>query len=119
VWWFILTVAFVIAALVVHIQFGQRLGFSAWPFLVAALIFSLFAWWLFQVDGAEVGLLRAAVASVLIAWGLYGETFAWTPRLFPANELSRYVRSTADATIRWWPPPAITSRASYFSPGPA
>jgi len=94
-WWFVLTIAFAIAALALHIQIGQQPGFAAWPFLVAAVIVSLFAWRLFQVDGAEISLLRAAAASVLIAWGIFGATFASIPRLFPANDLSKYIRFTA------------------------
>jgi len=110
VWWFILSVAFAIGVLVLHIQFGQQAGFAAWPFLVGAVILSLFAWWLFQVDGAEVSLLRATAASILIAWAAYGATFASIPRLFPANELAKYVRFTAGCDD-----PAIAT-AGYHEP---
>jgi len=92
--WFVLTIAMAIGALALHIVVGQQPGFAAWPFLVAAVIFSLFAWLLFQVDGAEVALLRAAAASVLISWALYAATVSAIPRLFPAYELSKYIRFT-------------------------
>src|SRR5215831_4102679 len=95
VWWFVLTVALAIAVLALHIAIGQQPGFLAWPFLVAAVIIALVAWWLYQVDGAEVALLRAVAASILISWALFGATFPAIPRLFPANELSKYVRFTA------------------------
>src|SRR5712691_3041946 len=46
VWWFVATVAIAILALVLHVAVGQQPGFAAWPFLLAAVIVSLFAWWL-------------------------------------------------------------------------
>jgi 4-amino-4-deoxy-L-arabinose transferase-like glycosyltransferase len=95
VWWFVLSVAIAVAALWLHIGLGQQPGVLAWPFLVAAVIFVLFAWWLYQVDGAELSLLRAVTASILISWALFGATFPSIARLFPANELSKYVRFTA------------------------
>jgi 4-amino-4-deoxy-L-arabinose transferase-like glycosyltransferase len=95
VWWFVITLGLGIAALTLHIAIGQQPGFLAWPFLVAALIFALFAWWLYQVDGAELSLLRASAASILLSWALFGFTFPALPRLFPANDLSKYVRFSA------------------------
>jgi hypothetical protein len=67
----------------------------AWPFLVAALILALFAWWLFAVDGPETALMRAVAATMLFAWALFGMTLPAMPRMFPAQELSKYVRFTA------------------------
>jgi len=95
VWWFVITLGLGIATVALHITIGQQPGFLAWPFLVAALIFGLFAWWLYQVDGAELSLLRASAASILLSWALFGMTFTSLPRLFPANDLSKYVRFTA------------------------
>ena len=95
VWWFVVSVAVAVAAVTLHVAIGQQPGFLAWPFLVAAMIMALFAWWLFQVDGAELSLLRAVTASILIAWALFGATLPSIPRLFPAQELSKYVRFTA------------------------
>jgi 4-amino-4-deoxy-L-arabinose transferase-like glycosyltransferase len=94
-WWFILSVAGAVAVIVINIVVGQQAGVMAWPFLVAAIILALFAWWLFAVDGTETALLRAVVATILFAWALFGMTLASMPRLFPAQELSKYVRFTA------------------------
>jgi 4-amino-4-deoxy-L-arabinose transferase-like glycosyltransferase len=94
-WWFILGVAGAVAVVVLNIAVGQQAGVMAWPFLVAAIIMALFAWWLLQVDGAETALLRAAAATILFWWGLFGMTLPAIPRLFPAQELSKYVRFTA------------------------
>jgi 4-amino-4-deoxy-L-arabinose transferase-like glycosyltransferase len=95
VWWFVLSVALAIMVLILHIVIGRQPGFLAWPFLIAAMIFALSAWWLYQVDGAEIALLRAVTAAILIWWALFGATFPEIPRLFPANDLSKYVRFTA------------------------
>jgi 4-amino-4-deoxy-L-arabinose transferase-like glycosyltransferase len=94
-WWFVLSIAAAVGAITLHVAIGQQPGVLAWPFLVAAIILALFAWWLFAVDGAELALLRAVTASILISWGLFGMTFASIPQLFPANDLSKYVRFAA------------------------
>ena len=97
VWWFLVSVGVAVAALFLHVKFGQQAGLLAWPFAIAALICALFAWWLYQVDGAEASLLRAAAASILIAFALHGATFPSIPRLFPSPELARAIRGAACA----------------------
>src|SRR5262249_5269145 len=82
----------------------------AWPFLVAAIIMALFAWWLLAVDGVETALLRAVAAMVLFVWGLFGMTLPAIPRLFPAQELSKFVRFTAGC-----PDPQVAT-AGYHEP---
>ncbi|HEU5272771.1 MAG TPA: glycosyltransferase family 39 protein [Xanthobacteraceae bacterium] len=94
-WWFILSVALAIAAVSLHIAVGQQAGVLAWPFLVAGVLVALFAWWLYGVDGPESSLLRAVTAAILLSWGLFGQTLSAIPRLFPANDLEKYVRFTA------------------------
>jgi 4-amino-4-deoxy-L-arabinose transferase-like glycosyltransferase len=108
-WWFIISVCVAIAALWLHIRFAQQAGLLAWPFAIAALILTLFAWWLYRVDGPEVSLLRAAAASILIAFGLHGGTFPAIPRLFPSVELSRALRNAA------CPDPQVAT-AGYHEP---
>jgi 4-amino-4-deoxy-L-arabinose transferase-like glycosyltransferase len=93
-WWFILSIAFGVLAIVLHVAIGGNAGVLAWPFLVTAIIFALFAWWLFEVDGAERSLLRAMTAAVLIWWGLFGLTVPAIPQLFPAQDLAKYLRFT-------------------------
>ena len=90
-WWFVMSVGLAVAALWLHIRFGQQAGFAAWPFAIAAVICAMFAWWLYQVDGPEASLLRAGTASILIAFALYGATFPQIPRLFPSVYLARAI----------------------------
>jgi 4-amino-4-deoxy-L-arabinose transferase-like glycosyltransferase len=94
-WWFILSVALGVLAIVLHVAIGGNAGVLAWPFLVGAIIFALFAWWLFEVDGAERSLLRATTAAILVWWALFGLTLPSIPQLFPAEDLAKYVRFTA------------------------
>jgi len=94
-WWFILSIAFGVLAVALHVRFGGEAGAPAWPFIVAAVIVALFAWWLFEVDGAELSLLRAVAAAILVSWALFGATLASIPQLFPANDLAKYIRFTA------------------------
>lgn len=92
VWWFILTSFAAIAALALHIVIGQRAGFAAWPFLVGAVIISLFAWWLFEADGVVPSYLRAAFAAILLYVGLFGATFPAIQTLFPSRLVTQVIR---------------------------
>src|SRR5262249_2818566 len=94
-WWFIFGVVGAVATVVLHIVIGQQAGVLAWPLLVAAVIRALFGWWLLAVDGVEPSLLRAVPATILFWWGLFAMTLPAIPRLFPAQQLSKFVRFTA------------------------
>jgi 4-amino-4-deoxy-L-arabinose transferase-like glycosyltransferase len=91
VWWFLITVALAVLTVVANVYFEQQLGLPAWPFLAGAVILSFGAWWLYQIDGAEPSLLRAAGASILISIAVFGLTFPRLPSLFPAATISRYL----------------------------
>jgi len=94
-WWFIFSIVGAVGTVLLHVVVSQQAGVLAWPFLVAAMIVALFAWWLLQVDGAETALLRAIAATLLFGFALFGLTLPSIPRLFPAQELSKFVRFTA------------------------
>ncbi len=92
IWWLLLMVVITAALIALHIGIGQSLGLLSWPFAAAAIIFALFAWTLYQIDGAEPSLLRAAAASIMLSFAAYWATFPATPALFPSVGLSNYVR---------------------------
>ena len=91
IWWFVLPFVLSIAAVAGAIAMKRNLELAAWPFLAAAIVCGLFAWRLYEVDGAERGLLRGLAAAVLIAIGAYGVIL---PSLaaFPSVALAKVLR---------------------------
>jgi len=92
--WFLFPAATAIATVIAFIVFGRDLGLVAWPVSALAVIFGLFAWWLYEVDGTERSLLRAMVASVLIAVTVYAITFPLLPSLFPSAVIAEEIHAT-------------------------
>jgi 4-amino-4-deoxy-L-arabinose transferase-like glycosyltransferase len=92
IWWFVISTAGALALIALQIAVGQRFGLLVWPFAAAAAIFSLFAWLLYRLDGAEASLLRAAAASVMLSFAAYGATFPAIRTLFPSVSLANYLR---------------------------
>ncbi len=92
--WFLFPSAVAVAVLVAFIMLGDDLGLIAWPFAAVALIFGLFAWWLYDVDGAERALLRAMLASVFVAVTVYAVTFPSLPSLFPSALVADEIRGS-------------------------
>jgi len=92
--WFLFPVAIGIGGVVMSIVIGSDLNILAWPFAAAALILGLFAWRLYDADGAERALARGIVASVLIAFAVYGVIFPSLPALFPAPLIAEQIAAT-------------------------
>ncbi len=92
--WFIFPAVIAIGVVVIFIAIGRELGILAWPFAAAAVILGLFAWWLYEVDGAERALLRGMIASVCVAFAVYAVTFPSLPPLFPSSMVADEVRAT-------------------------
>lgn len=90
--WFLFPGVIALAVLVGFLVVEGDLGIIAWPFATAAVIFGLFAWWLYEVDGPEHALLRGMLASVFIAITVYAVTFPSLPELFPSNLVAHAVR---------------------------
>jgi 4-amino-4-deoxy-L-arabinose transferase-like glycosyltransferase len=97
VWWFILMMMVALLLIALQIIVGQRLGLWTWTFSAAAVIFSLFAWLLYEVDGAEASLARAAAASLMLSLAAYAATFPGLRGLFPSVGLANYLRSAGCA----------------------
>jgi 4-amino-4-deoxy-L-arabinose transferase-like glycosyltransferase len=93
IWWFILMATVAVLLIALQIMVGQRLGLLTWPFAAAAVIFSLFAWLLYRIDGAEASLMRAAAASIMLSIAAFGVTFPAMGGLFPAVALANYMRA--------------------------
>ncbi|MGC1914620.1 MAG: glycosyltransferase family 39 protein [Pseudolabrys sp.] len=108
--WFLLPGAVAIATLVLFIMFGRELGLIAWPFAALAVIFGLFAWWLYEVDGAERSLLRGMLASVFLAITVFAVTFPLLPTLFPSALIAREIKASDCAR------PHVASTFAYQEP---
>jgi 4-amino-4-deoxy-L-arabinose transferase-like glycosyltransferase len=97
VWWFILMMMVAVLLIALQLVVGQQLGLWTWTFAAAAVIFSLFAWLLYESDGAEASLARAAAASVMLSVAAYAATFPGLRQLFPSVGLTAYMRSAGCA----------------------
>jgi 4-amino-4-deoxy-L-arabinose transferase-like glycosyltransferase len=92
--WFVFPAAVTIAVVVGFIVIGRDPGIVAWPFAAAAMIFGLFAWWLYEADGAERALLRGMMASLFIAIAVYALMVPSLPALFPSAQIAEVVRAS-------------------------
>jgi 4-amino-4-deoxy-L-arabinose transferase-like glycosyltransferase len=108
--WFLLPAGIAIAVVVGFVMLDRSLGLLAWPFAAIALILSLFAWWLYEVDGAERSLLRASMAWVFVAITVFAVTFPSLPALFPSEMIAREVRATGCTD------PHVASTYAYQEP---
>ena len=93
-WWFVAPLIVAIGGIAAVIVIAGELGFLAWPFAAAALIFGFRAWWLYEADGAERSLLRASAASVLLAIAIYGVIIPSLTRVFPSAMLAAIIRES-------------------------
>ena len=92
--WFIFPGVIALAVPAGFLYIDRDLGLVAWPFAAAAVIFGLFAWWLYEVDGAERSLLRGMLASVFMSATVYAVALPSLPALFPSEVLAESVRAT-------------------------
>jgi 4-amino-4-deoxy-L-arabinose transferase-like glycosyltransferase len=104
VWWFVLMMLVAVLLIALQIGVGHQLGLWTWIFAAAAVIFSLFAWLLYESDGAEASLARAAAASLMLSFAAYAATFPTLRQLFPSVSLVNYMRSAGCAD-----PAAVTA----------
>ncbi len=113
-WWFAIPVFFFVGSLVLLLRYEGNLGWPAWPFLGAAMVFGFRAWWLYFVDGPERSILRAAVTSVLLAIAVYWSVLPSLAMVFPSVHIARAVRA-ADCPEPQVASPQVAS-AGYHEP---
>jgi 4-amino-4-deoxy-L-arabinose transferase-like glycosyltransferase len=97
IWWFVVPFLFGIAAVAAAIAIERNLEPLAWPFLAAAIVCGLFAWRLYEIDGAERGLLRSLAAAILIAVGVYAVILPSLSAAFPSVALVNVLRRASCA----------------------
>jgi 4-amino-4-deoxy-L-arabinose transferase-like glycosyltransferase len=92
-WWFAIPTLASIIAVVGAITLTRQPVFLAWPFVAAALIFGLFAWWLYDDNRAERSLLNAVVATMFLAFAIFGVVVPALTPLFPSAEIAHALRN--------------------------
>src|SRR4051794_27162973 len=92
-WWFLIPAVASVIAVVGAIMLTRQPVFLAWPFVAGALIFGLFAWWLYDDNRAELSLLNGVVAAMFLAASVYGLVIPALTPLFPSAEIARALRS--------------------------
>ena len=92
-WWFAIPALASLAAVVGAVSVTRQPVFLAWPFVAAALIFGLFAWWLYDDNRAERSLLNAVVGALFLAFAIYGVVLPALTPLFPSAEVARALRN--------------------------
>jgi 4-amino-4-deoxy-L-arabinose transferase-like glycosyltransferase len=97
VWWFVLPAILGVAGIVGLIAFERQLGLLAWLFVAASVVAGLFAWRLYEADGAEESLLRGVVASILLAVAIYAVIVPSLTAAFPSTSFARIVRESGCA----------------------
>jgi 4-amino-4-deoxy-L-arabinose transferase-like glycosyltransferase len=88
VWWFIAPILISAAVVTLAIVVARDPAFPAWPFFALAMVCGLFAWLLYQPDGAELSMLRVTIAAVLMAIGVFSITLPWLRPAFPSVTLA-------------------------------
>ena len=92
-WWFVIPAAASVIAVIGAITLTRQPVFLAWPFVAAALIFGLFAWWLYDDNRAERSLLNGVVSAMFLAVAIYGVVAPALTPLFPSAEVARALRN--------------------------
>jgi 4-amino-4-deoxy-L-arabinose transferase-like glycosyltransferase len=93
-WWFAVPVLVSVGSLFLLLRYEGALGWQAWPFLAAAMVFGFRAWWLYDVDGIERSMLRAAVTTVLLSIAVYWSVIPSLAALFPSVAIQRTVHAS-------------------------
>lgn len=93
-WWFAVPVLIFVGSLVLLLRYEGDLGWRAWPFLAAAMVFGFRAWWLYDVDGSERSLLRASVTTVLLSIAVYWSVIPALGALFPSVTIQREIHAS-------------------------
>jgi 4-amino-4-deoxy-L-arabinose transferase-like glycosyltransferase len=73
---------------------AKQPALSAWPFVGAAMVLGLVAWRLFESDGPERALLRAAAASICVSFAVFSVAFPTMTGLFPSVAVAEAVHDS-------------------------
>jgi 4-amino-4-deoxy-L-arabinose transferase-like glycosyltransferase len=91
-WWFLVPVIVSIIAVVTAVIIERDLALLAWPFFAAAVVCGLFAWQLYDQEGAERAFTRAVEGAVLMAIGIYAIVVPSLEAAFPSVAMAEILR---------------------------
>jgi 4-amino-4-deoxy-L-arabinose transferase-like glycosyltransferase len=94
-WWFLVPLILSIVAVIGAVVIDHELALLAWPFFAAAIVCGLFAWQLYDDDGAERAFMRTTAAAVLMAIGIYAVVVPSLTPVFPSVQLADLLRDSA------------------------
>jgi 4-amino-4-deoxy-L-arabinose transferase-like glycosyltransferase len=94
IWWFLIPLLGSLVGLFALFYIGQQLGRLIWPLTGASLVMGMLAWRLYDADGAELALLRAVVATLLLITSLLGLVVPVLTPIFPSMELDKHLRES-------------------------
>src|SRR5580693_546298 len=92
-WWFAIPALASVIAVVGAVTLTRQPVFLAWPFVAAALILGLSAWWLYDDNRAERSLLTVVASAMFLAAAIYGVVLPALTPLFPSAEVARALRN--------------------------
>jgi 4-amino-4-deoxy-L-arabinose transferase-like glycosyltransferase len=108
-WWFLVPVIVSLIALVTAVVIQRDLALLAWPFFAAAVVCGLFAWQLYDQEGAERAFTRAVEGAVLMAIGIYAIVVPSLEAAFPSVALAEILREAPCAA-------PVAASAGYEEP---
>jgi 4-amino-4-deoxy-L-arabinose transferase-like glycosyltransferase len=108
-WWFLVPAIVSVIAVIAAVVIDRDLALLAWPFFAGAIVFGLFAWQLYDDDGAERAFMRATVASVLMAFGMYAVVVPSLAPAFPSVALAQVLHNSGC-------PNPVAASAGYQEP---
>jgi len=108
-WWFLVPVIVSMIAVITSVVIQRDLALLAWPFFAAAVVCGLFAWQLYDQEGAERAFTRAVEGAVLMAIGIYAIVVPSLEAAFPSVALADILREAPCAD-------PIAASAGYEEP---
>ena len=93
-WWFVMPLLAGLAGIVALLVIGRQFGLLVWPVIGASIIMGLLAWQLYEADGGEHSLLRAAAASILSSLAVFGLVVPALSPVFPSATLASVMRES-------------------------
>jgi 4-amino-4-deoxy-L-arabinose transferase-like glycosyltransferase len=92
VMWPIVTAVICALGIGVLIYLRGQFGWLAWPFAAVAVIFGFYAWRLYDIDGAELSLVRATIGAQLLGIALFGVLVPLMRPMFPSPTLAEWLK---------------------------